>query len=205
MITRAAKVVEVRGGYEIPPSRDYIIKKSATGYHATKFLEVQFYESSRDKDSPAKQHMFESFEKAISSLKYIVKISMMVSPLDLSVHIDDIKTKRSAVEARRAKMSDSGDAVRLDREISSHNKLLERLTHGEKPVEITSYASTTAFGLTREEAVSRVKRQANEVKTILSSSLGCDIVELSDLGMIKCFEWDTFFPTTSEELKDEVF
>jgi hypothetical protein len=40
---------------------------------------------------------------------------------------------------------------------------------------------------------------------MLSSSLGCDVRELKDLEMLKCFEWELFFPTTEEEIKDELF
>jgi hypothetical protein len=207
VFTKATNIVEVRGGYEVPPSRDYIIKKNESGYYVSKFLEVKFYESSMDKEADQKRTMFESFEKAISSLKYIVKISLMISTLDLSKHIDEIKTKRGAVEARKAKEIKlaADESMRMDRELAYWNRLLDRISQGERPVEIIAFASTTAFGLTRDEALARVSRQAKELRTILSSSLGCDIRELKDLEMLKCFEWDFFFPTTQEEIKDQLF
>ncbi len=205
--TKATNIIEVHSGYEVPPSRDYIIKKNEAGYYASKFLEVQFYESSMDKNSDEKKTMFESFEKAISSLKYIVKITLMISTLDLSKHIDEIKTRRSTVESKKAKENKiaADETMRMDRELAYWNRILDRITQGERPVEIIAFASTTAFGLTRDEALSRVSRQAKELKTILSSSLGCDIRELHDLEMLKCFDWDYFSPTTSEEIKDSLF
>ncbi|MFH1393287.1 MAG: hypothetical protein ABII71_02880 [Candidatus Micrarchaeota archaeon] len=207
MITKATNIIEVRGAYEVPPTRDYIMKKNRNGYYATKFMEVRFYESSMDKSSDEKKTMFEAFEKAISSLKYVVRITMMISALDLSTHIDEIKTKRSSAETKKSKAGQlaQDERVRTDREIAMWNRLLDRITQGERPVELIAYASTTAFGLTRDEALSRVSRQSKELRTILSSSLGCDIRELSDLEMLKCFEWDYFFPTTQEEIKDAVF
>lgn len=207
MLTRATNVIEVRGSYEVPPTRDYVMKKDQNGYYATKFLEVKFYESSMDKSQDEKKTMFESFEKAISSLKYVVKISLMISALDLSGHLDDIKTRRSAAETKKSKTSQSSsdEQLRTDREIAMWNRLLDRITQGERPVELVAFASTTAFGLTRDEALSRVSRQSKEIKTILSSSLGCDIRELADTDMLKCFEWDFFFPTTNEEMRDELF
>jgi len=205
--TKAANIIEVHDGYEIPPTRDYIIKKNENGYFATKFLEIRFYESSMDKNSDEKMNMFESFEKAVSSLKYIVKISLLISTLDLSKHIDEIKTRRGVVEAKKSKETKlaADEGMRMDRELAYWNRLLDRITQGERPVEIISFASTTSFGLTRDEALSRVSRQAKELKTILSSSLGCDVKELTDLDMLKCFEWDYFFPTTQEEIRDELF
>jgi len=206
LVTKATNVIEVRGGYEVPPGRDYIIRKAPTGYYATKFLEIAFYESSMDKTNEGKTLMFEAFEKVISSLKYVVKISLLVSALDLSKHIEEIKTKRSSAEARKARSSGASDEMmRLDREIAKWNRLLDRITHGERSIEVISFASTTAFGLTRDEAVGRVARQAKELKTILSSSLGCDVQELVDLDMLRCFEWEQFYPTSAEELKDEIF
>jgi hypothetical protein len=206
MITRAANVVEVRAGYEVPATRDYIMKKTASGYYASKFLEIRFYESSMDKSEADKTTMFESFEKAIAALKYVVKISLLISAVELSKELEDIKTRRSAAEAKKAKSGASSDEiVRLDREIAMWNRMLDRITRGERPVELIAFASTTSFGLTRDEAASRVNRQAKELKTILSSSLGCDISELSDLDMLRCFEWDQFFPTSQEDIKDEIF
>ncbi len=207
MITQATNVIEIRGGYEVPSSRSYIIKKTSGGYYATKFMEIRFYESSIDKNEDEKKTMFEAFEKAISSLKYIVKISLLVSAIDLSKHIDDIKTKRSNAETRRASEARTKpeDVIRYDREIAMWNRLLDRFGKGVRPVEVIEFASTTAFGLTREEAVSRVNRQSKEVRTMLSSSLGCDVRELKDLEMLKCFEWELFFPTTEEEVRDELF
>ncbi len=206
-ITKATKMVEVRDGYEISPTRDYIIKKSENGYYASKFLEIRFYESTMDKQEEQKTSMIESFERAISSLKYMVKISLLISAVDLSKHIEDIKTKRSSAESKKTKITreNSDEGVRVDREIAMWNRLLDRITHGERPVEVIAYASTTSFGLTKEEAVGKVRRQAKEIRTILSGALGSDILEMVDLDMIRCFEWDKFFPATQEELRDELF
>jgi hypothetical protein len=207
VFTKATNIIEVRDAYEVPPTRDYIIKKTSEGYFTTKFLEIRFYESSIDKNADEKRTMFDSFERAVSSMKYIVKISLMISTLDLSKHIDEIKTKRGAVEARKSKETKISldENMRMDRELAYWNRLLDRITQGERPVEVIAFASTTAFGLTRDEALGRVSRQAKELKTILSSSLGCDVRELADLEMLKCFEWDFFFPTTQEEIKDALF
>ncbi len=205
-LTKAANIIEVRDGYEVSPTRDYITRKVGDGYYASTFLEVRFYESSVEKDEDERHTMFESFEKAIASLKYVVKISLLISTIDLSKHIDDIKTKRGSAEAKKTRMpGNSDDLIRTDREIAMWNRLLDRITHGERPVELLAFASTTAFGITKEEAVARVRRQGKEIKTILSSSLGCDVHELVDLDMLRCFEWDKFFPATAEDIKDELF
>ena len=205
-ITKAANIVEVRGNYTIPPSRDYVLKKSENGYYVTKFLEILLYESTMDKGDTEKHTLFESFEKALASLKHTVKISFLLSSIDVSKYAEEVKTKRGEAETRKSKLSPQGpDAIRLDREIAMWNRLLERLTSGERPMEIISYASTTSFGATKDEAVARARRQAQEIKTILSSTLSADIRELSDLDMIRCLEWEYILPEGREELLDEVF
>lgn len=205
-ITKTANIVEVRGEYIIPPTRDCVLKKSDQGYHATKFLEIIFYESTVDKNAVEKHSLFESFEKTLGSLKHTIKISFLLSPIDVSKYADDIKTRRSEIEAKKTKvLANSHDAIRLDREIAMFNRFLERLTSGERPMEIITYASTTASGATKDEAIARAKRQSQEIKTILSSTLSSEVRELSDLDMIKCFEWDYFVPESREEFLDEVF
>jgi len=207
VLTKATNIVEIRDNYEIPPSRDCIIKKKPEGYYCTKFLEVRFYESAMDKGESEKHLIFESFEKAVSALKYVVKLSMLVSAIDVSKHIDEIKTRRSSIETKRFSQEklDQSDVIRYDREIAMLNRLLDRFSKGERPVEMIAFASTTSFGLTRDEALSKVNRQAKELRTILSSSLSCDVRELKDTEMLKCFEWDLFAPSSEEELRDEVF
>ncbi len=204
--TKAANIVEVRGNYIIPASRDCVLKKSENGYYATRFLEIMLYESTVDKSEGEKRSLFESFEKALGSLKHTVKVSFLLSSIDVSKYADDIKTRRSEAETRKSKMNaQNPDGIRLDREIAMWNRLLERLTTGERPMEIVAYASTTASGATKDEAVARVKRQSQEIKTILSSTLSADIRDLSDLEMLRCLEWEYFVPEGREELLDEVF
>ncbi len=206
-ITKATNIIEVRDNYEIPSSRDLILKKGDGAYFATKFLEVKFYESSMDKNAEEKNTLFDSFERMVGSLKYVVRVTMMLNLLDLSNEIEKIKTKRSAIESKRSKEAKITieEGMRMDRELSYLNRLLDKFGSGDKPVEVISFASTTASGLTKEEAISKVNRQAKELKTIISSSLGCEVRELNDLEMLACFEWEKFQPANNEEFKDKTF
>ncbi|MBN2478586.1 hypothetical protein JXB01_04830 [Candidatus Micrarchaeota archaeon] len=205
MITQHTNIVELRDSYEVVPARDIIIKRTDKGYYASKFMEIRFYESTLDKEKREVKTLFESFEKAILSLRNIVKISLLISAIDLSKQLDEIKTKRSIAESRKSKLKpNSDDAVRLEREIAMWNRKLDRFSKGERSLELIAYASTTSFGLTKDEAVTKVKRQAKEVSTVLSSTLGCEVHDLIDTEMLKCFEWDLFFPSSSEELRDSL-
>jgi len=207
LVTNHANFSEKRGEYEVSPARDYILKKTEKGYYASKFLEIKFYESSLERGKEGTKIMFDAFEKAIISLRNVVKISLLISSIDLSKHIDDIKTLRSVAESKKSQVSSSktNESAKIDRKISMYNKDLDRLSKGERAVEVVAYATTTAFGITKDDALTRVKRQSKEIVTILSSTLGCSVVELSDLDMLRCFEWDKFIPASGEDLKDEIF
>ncbi len=205
-ITKATNIIEVRGNYIVPPTRDYILKKTNNGWYATRYLEIIFYESSIDKNKEGRTNLFESFEKTLASIKHNVKISYLISPIDMSKYIDEIKTKRSEAEAKKARLKPNDpEYIKIEREISMWNNQLEKIAYGEKPMEIVAYVSTTSFSPTKEEAVALSKRRASEIKTIISSVLAADVRELKDLDMLKCFEWDYFIPETHDEFEDEVF
>lgn len=207
VFTKASNIVEVRDSFEIPSTRDSILKKADGQYYATKFLEVRFYESSMDKNSEEKATLFDSFERMVGSLKYVVRITMMLNLLDLSNEIEKIKTRRGEIESKRSKEAklSAEEGMRMDRELNYLNRLLDKFGSGDKPVEVISFASTTASGLTKEEAITKATRQAKELKTIISSSLACEVRELVDLEMINCFEWEKFQPSSNEEFQDRTF
>jgi hypothetical protein len=95
--------------------------------------------------------------------------------------------------------------VRLEREIGMWNRQYEKLTSGEKPLEMVFYLSTTASGMTKEEAITRARTQADELSVVVGSALSCEIDVLRGEEMKKCFWWDFFGPTDSDELHDQLF
>ena len=140
MVFKLAKVVEVRGDYEIPPSQNCVIKKIGNNYYASMFLGAKITESITEKNKDEKTTFVEYFERAISSVKSIAKFSVIVHNIDMSEAIDEIKAKRSWCETKKSQVLGSddknkeADAARLEREIIMWNRQLERLSSGEKPM-----------------------------------------------------------------------
>ncbi len=205
VLTRAVNVVEVRGNYIINQERDAILKNTGTGWYCTKIMGIIFFESAEGKSKDEKGLLFEMFEKAIASFKYPVKLSILIAPQDISEYVDTIKTKRSELEAKLAHGVGIEEQRNIERKITTLNRLLDRITSGEKPMDALAYVATTAFGTTREEAEIMAKRQAKEVSTIIASTLNAEVRELKDLDLIKAFEFEYFVPETREALVDEVF
>lgn len=206
---KGAKVVEAGRNFEIPPSQDVIVGKKAGNFLATVFLGARLYESATEKNDRQKALMGEMFERAISSAGFPFKVCALVSPLDLKGELDEIMTKRSMAEERVAKLrrgsKHDAETARLEREIAMWGRQVERLTSGEKPLETVFYLSTTASGITKEEAISRAMRQGEELGVVVGSALSCEVAKLKGEEMKKCFWWDFFGPTDRDDLADQMF
>jgi hypothetical protein len=76
---------------------------------------------------------------------------------------------------------------RLEKEVAMWEAQLSRITSGERPMGLISYAMTTGVGVTKDAAVAVAKNQAAELKTLLSNALNVEISYLIGEDMKKCF------------------
>ena len=203
---RGAGIVEVGRNFEIPPSQDVVVGKEGGSFLATVFLFAHLYESASEGGAAGAGKMF---EKAISSSGFPFKVCCLVCPLPLRAELDEMREKRSLAESRREKLRGGGgnepERARLEREIAMWGRQIERLTSGEKPLEVVFYLSTTASGRTKEEAVSRAHSQAEELSVVVGSALSCEITMAKGEEMKRLFWWDFFGPVNTEDLSDQGF
>jgi hypothetical protein len=204
MLTTRFRIVELRDKYEIPPSQDVVIKRVGSRYYASAFLQALVSESVTDKPETARTTM-ELFEKAITSVRYVVKFCALIHNIDLDKYVERIKAARSRAETKKSQMASSpsspstlADIARLEREIAMYTSQLERVSSGERPVSVVSYLMTTAASPNREEAVEKAKHQANEIRTVVGSALDLDVIPLVGEDMKKCFEWEFVLPSERE-------
>jgi hypothetical protein len=208
MLTQGMKTVLMTDtGYEIPPSQDVIVKTMEGGFYASAFLGVRIYESASEKTLEENVAYNEYFERAVSNLKYVVKISYMLYVEDITEKRRNIETKRAEAQLRLAREREKTepDVLKVDRyekEVSTWDSQLNKLTKGVKPMGVLIYAMTTASGVSKEGAIAGVKSQAKELKTVLSNALNVEVEWLTANQMMKCFEWEKFFPTSPMELED---
>lgn len=208
MLTKGAGIVQVGQGFEIPPSQDAIIGRAGGNFLATAFLSARLYRSQNEADNQRQKEMGRMFENAISSAGFPFKVCAMISPLDVSGELEEMRAKRSVAESRLEKLGakkGSADAARLEREIAMWNRILERVGEGERPLEVAFYFSTTARGATKEEAHSRAGAQADELSVVLSSALSCEVDRLEGEDMKRAFDWDFFGPSSADEMRDQLF
>jgi hypothetical protein len=207
-LLRGANVVETGPNFEIPPSQDVVVGRRSGNFLATVFLSARLYESASEKGAHERVSAGEMFEKAIASAGFPFKVCCLVSPIEMRGELEEIRTKRSLAESRRAKLHSSKndpEAARLDREISMWGRMIGRLTSGEKPLEVVFYLSTTGAGLTRDAAIEQAHRQAKELSVVVGAALACEVAELRGEEMKRCLNWELFPPSDSDDLHDQMF
>jgi hypothetical protein len=210
LITTRTNIVMMSDlGYEVPPTQDVVIKSANGIYYASAFLGLNIFESATEKSSEETIAYSQFFERAISNLKYVTKIAYMLYVEDVGEKRKTIETKRAESQLRLARERDKAqpDVLkmdRLEREVAIWDNQLQRLIKGIKPMGIIAYAQTSAVGLSKDAAVASARAQANELKTVLANALNVEVVTLTGDEMLKCFEWEKFFPATAQELEESV-
>jgi hypothetical protein len=210
LITERTNIImRMEGGYEVPPSEDVIVKQSpeAGVYYASAFLAIKVFESATEKTSEENIAYNEYFERAISNLKYVTKISYLLYVEDIGQKRKNIETKRAEAQLRLARERDKPepDVLKIDkleREVSHWDLQLNKLIKGVKPMGVVAYAMTTAAGVSKEGAIAATKAQAAELTTVLANALNVEVKWLKGDEMLKCFEWEKFYPTTPQELEE---
>ncbi len=206
---RTNTVVMTDTGYEIPPSQNVIVKNANGIYYASAFLGIKVFESATEKSMEENIAYNQYFERAISNLKYITKISYLL-------YVEDVGEKRKTIEAKRAEAQlrlarerekAEPDVLKIDkyeREVGVWDLQLNKLIKGIKPMGVVAYAMTCASGVSKEGAIATVRAQANELRTVLANALNVEVDLLTADEMLRCFEWEQFFPVTVQELEESI-
>ncbi|MEW5996653.1 MAG: hypothetical protein AB1657_03595 [Candidatus Micrarchaeota archaeon] len=193
-------------GYEIPPSQDVIVKKVGNLYYSSAFLGIRVFESATEKSLEQNIAYNEDFERAISNIKYVAKVSYMLYAEDIGEERKKIETKKAEAQLRLAREREKTepDVLRIDkyeREVAMWDEQLTKLTKGLRPMGVLAYAMTTASGVSKEAATAAVRAQARELKVTLSNALNVQVEQLAADQMLKCFEWEKAMPPTPRELE----
>jgi hypothetical protein len=201
ILAKHSHLVEGFGKYEIPPSQDVIVKKIGNMYYATAYMLVRFTQSASEKTPDQIYVMRQSYERALSSLNYVYKLSNMVCPIDLTPYVDSIKERRSKAEARVSELtsippssSTGSEIALLKREIDSCEKQLAKIQAGERPMQVLNVAMTCASSHSKDEAISKAHSQSAEMRTVIGSTLDTEVSLLKGDEMKRCFEWEYALP-----------
>jgi len=212
LVTKFAKVILITDtGYEIPPEQDVIVAKDEDSglYYASAFLSIRIFESMTEKSQEEIMAYNEYFERAISNLKFAVKVCYLL-------YIEDIDAKRTAIEAKRMECQlrlqrereksnpDPILSTKLEREIAKWEHELDKLVKGYRPMAVIAYAMTTAVGVTKESAMDKARAQAKELRAVLTNALNVKIEHLTGDEMLKAFKWEKIIPPTLQDAEEVV-
>jgi len=206
IITQRTNIVLMTDtGYEIPPSQDVIVKKVGSLYYASAFLGIKIFESATEKSMEQNIAYNEGFERAISNIKYVAKISYMLYAEDIGEERKKIETKKAEGQLRLAREREKSepDVLKIDkyeREVGMWEDQLSKLTKGLRPMGVLAYAMTSGSGVSKEAAIAAVRAQARELKVTLSNSLNVQVDQLAADQMLRCFEWEKAMPPTPRDL-----
>jgi len=210
LITQRTNIVMMSDeGYEVPPSEDVVVKSSNGVFYASAFLGLKIFESATEKSQEENLTYSQFFERAISNLKYVTKVSYMLYVEDVGEKRKTVETKRAEAQLRLARERDKPqpDVLKMDRyerEVGVWDSQLTKLIKGIKPMGVIAYAQTTAVGISKDAAIAGARAQSNELRTVLANALNVEVVPLSGDEMLKCFEWERFFPASAQELEESV-
>lgn len=209
-LTQRARIVMVTSdGYEVPPEEDCIIKNSNGIFYASSFLSLKIYESATEKSLDENINYSKYFERAISNLKYVTKIAYMLYVEDVGEKRKMIETKRAESQLRlsREREKPEPDVLKIDkyeRDVAHWDAQLNKLIKGVKPMGVIAYSMTTATGISKEAAIAAVRAQASELRSVLANALNLEVLQLTGDEMLKCFEWERFYPMSAQELEESV-
>lgn len=210
LITQRQKIVMITDtGYETPPSQDVIIKKVGNEYYASAFLAIRIYESATERSQEQNVAYNKYFERAISNMRYAVKICYLLYAEDVAEKRRMIETRKAESQLRLARERDKGepDVLKMDkfeREIAMWETQLQRLIKGVRPMGVLAYAMTSAAGISKEAAVATLRAQVRELKVTLQNALNVQVEQLTADEMKKCFEWEFAFPSGPKEIEESI-
>jgi len=193
-------------GYKVHPSQEVVIRTQGGFYYATMFLAARFYESATQSETDTELtpvHM-DLWERALSNINYPFKFSLIAYLEDLAKYREDIETKRYAATIALGKEheKDRPDALTVDkreREIQKFNRMLGRLSEGERPMGVVMYAATTGLGVNEESAIAAAKKQAGEIRATVANALNIEIRVAKGEDLKRCFRWEYVVPSDRKE------
>ncbi|MEM3372808.1 MAG: hypothetical protein QXF76_01170 [Candidatus Anstonellales archaeon] len=195
--------------FEIPPTQDTIIATDGNLYYASAYIGLNVFKSSIERPETEMLTYIKSFERAISGLRYVTKISYLLYVIDISKKRETIKEKIYTVQYKLNREREKSDPdpitiEKLENELALWQAELERLTAGNKPMAIVAYVQTTAIGVSREQAVAAARRQAEEIKSWIQNALAVDARILTAEDMLRCFDWEFMIPREYAELDQQL-
>jgi hypothetical protein len=205
-------IVEIPAeGYEITKKQDAIIKYVNGVYYAIGYLGASIYEYVLRREEPEENlegrfiQGLELWERAIGSIKFPIKFSIISFQRDLVAARRELEEQRDYWEYRLSKemqatMPNAMEIDNIQRKIRILDVKLNRMSAGEKPLGVLMYASVYACGLSKEAALKNLESAIKEATVTLGNALDLKITRLSGRDLRNAFLFEYVIPPSEKEL-----
>ena len=208
-ILHGEKVVTINSDeYELLPEHGIVLKKTESGsYIASGFLHIQLYKSAMEMSEEAIVNYDKVYQRTLGTFKDIIKISYISLKVNMKKQAEQIKNKikevekNIGVEKRKAK-PDPLLIEKLERELDFWNKQINRTIKGEKPKKVMLVVMISQEGLSRDEALAKIKTKEIELKAAISNNLNCEVDRLSGEELESIIKWEEMLPVSAEDLEE---
>ncbi len=195
--------------YDLSPSQDTIAFNHGNEYYASAFLGIEVYRSPTEEISEENLKYNEFFERAISSFRNVTKIGYLIHLEEIGENLLDLERKKNEAQNKltreRQKPRTKETPLVLEKyqkELEIWDRQIKKIRAG-KPMGVIAYAMVTSQGDSKDAAGVNAKSKAEEIRIAISNSLNVRVDMLRGDQLLKCIEWERFYPISTEELEAE--
>ena len=205
-------IVEIPAeGYEITKKQDAVIKYVNGIYYTIGYIGASIYEYVLRREEPEENlegrfiQGLELWERAIASIKFPIKFSIISFQRDLVEARRELEEQRDYWEYRLSKemqatMPNAMEIDNIQRKIRVLDVKLNRMSAGEKPLGVLMYASVYACGLSKEAALKNLEVAIKEATITLGNALDLKVSRLYGRDLKNAFLFEYVTPPSEKEL-----
>ena len=195
--------------YYIPKKQNCVMKSVNGIYYATGYLTANIYNYvfKEEKNLEDDSHLAGGtgvWERIVMNSKFPFKFHMIASAEEIQKYRDDIEGRRGAAEfqlSREMQATNPHQTVidELQAKINIAQALMDRLSGGERPLDLIMYVETTAYGVSEKAAADMLDAQVSQLQTML---VGFDLSVSRVVGreLYILFGFTHRLPTTIDEM-----
>ncbi len=194
-------------GYTISDGQEAVVKVSGGVYYATGYLTGNIYGYVFTSEVPEESDKdfsgaVDRWERTAMNIDFPFKFNVMTMPEDVQVYRDELDGQRGYVEfqmSREAASTKPNDMTmqEFQRKLQILQEKMDRVSQGERPLNVIMYIESTAVGVSEKEALDTLTLQLTELQTLFNA-FDLSIFRVTGREVHFLHEFDYKIPTEAE-------